>query len=100
MTIACRIDGITRNPDGSINLDATTQYPIPVTPSGQGLQFGSMAALLQAVADAEAAIAQKLPLLALAPFLKIDPTLQDLERPVGHGTVIDMTGLTQVINVF
>lgn len=96
--IANRIDSMSTNPDGTINLGYTTgEFPIPSTASGSGTQFNNIPHMLSQVAEAEQTLAQILHLITLSRFLKTDPNYLNKQAPVGHGNVIDLSGIGQVI---
>lgn len=96
--IANRIDSMSTNPDGSINLEYTTgDFPIPGAASGVGTQFNSIQHMHEQVDAAEQTLAQILHLITLSRFLKTDPNYLNKQAPVGHGNVVDLTGIGQVI---
>jgi hypothetical protein len=99
MAVACRIDDLRINDDGSISIaytDGTGTLPVPA--SGRGLELPSREALKRMLDEAVDAmtIEQKIA-LALSPWYRSNNQLTNLAAAKGRTVTLDLSGSTAPI---
>lgn len=101
MIRSCRIDSVSVQSDGHIQVQHTTgETPLPAAASGNGVNYASRADI---IAQAEALVAnmpdETMVLLALASYLKADPNLLNPAAAQGKKATLDLTGATAAVAI-
>lgn len=102
MANAVRVDDVVIQKEGQIEVKFTSsETPLSIEASGEGLVFNSRQQLAEEIEAAEKRIIADLLFIQLAKGLKLDPNIsQNFVSAVrGKSTMIDLTGTATLISI-